>query len=58
LPPGQQVAPRRVKARVREVVLAAMLTLAAIGFIAAAMLRGDGPSQPSGVETARKPSGN
>lgn len=58
LPPGEQAAPRRFTARMREIVLAALLTVAAVGFIAAALLRGDGTSpRPAAVETARKPPG-
>jgi hypothetical protein len=40
----------------REIVIAALLTVAAIGFITAALLRGSGGSAPTPpFETARKP---
>jgi hypothetical protein len=43
----------------REVALAVMLTVAAIGFIAAALLRSDGASPDSApYATARKPPPN
>ncbi len=58
LPSGEQTSPRRFTARAREILLAALLTLAAVGFIAAALLRGDMTAQQTpSVETARKPSG-
>jgi hypothetical protein len=57
--PGERTNPRRFTARAREILIAALLTLAAVGFIAAALLRGDTTAQlPSGVETARKPPSN
>lgn len=47
---------RRDPRRLREVILAAVLTAAAVGFIAAALLRGEG-SAPRGpnLEAERKP---
>ena len=43
----------------REIVIAALLTIAAVGFIAAALLRGNsGPSVTQTYETARKPPTN
>jgi hypothetical protein len=43
----------------REVALAVMLTVAAIAFIAAALLRGDGSSpETAPYATARKPAQN
>jgi hypothetical protein len=50
---------RRMRRWQREVALAVMLTVAAIAFIAAALLRGEGTS-PDNVPyaTARKPAQN
>ena len=42
----------------REVVLAVVLTVAAIAFIAAGMLRGQDAAQDSSYTTARKPPQN
>ena len=43
----------------REILIAALLTIAAVGFIAAALLRGNGgPSATHTYETARKPPTN
>jgi hypothetical protein len=48
--------PRRRPLRLQEVLLAAFLTAAAIGFIAAAILRGEwGTPQTPSVEAERKP---
>jgi hypothetical protein len=53
---GEHRAPRRARRWVREIVLAAMLTIAAVAFIAAAVLRGNGAQQGAPpFETARKP---
>jgi hypothetical protein len=49
---------RRMRRWQREVALAVMLTVAAIAFIAAALLRGDGASPESPYATARKPPQN
>ena len=50
---------RRVRRGVREIVLAVMLTVAAVIFIAAAWLSGGGGErQAAPIESARKPSGN
>jgi hypothetical protein len=50
---------RRMRRWQREVALAVMLTVAAIAFIAAAFLRGDGPSSETApYATARKPTQN
>jgi hypothetical protein len=49
---------RRMRRWQREVALAVMLTVAAIAFIAAAFLRGDGVSPESPYATARKPPQN
>jgi len=50
---------RRMRRWQREVALAVMLTVAAIAFIAAAFLRGDGASPDSSpYATARKPPQN
>jgi hypothetical protein len=58
-PPGGQTSHPRFPRRIREIALAVLLTIAAAGFIAAALLRGDGGSpRTPGVETARKPSVN
>jgi hypothetical protein len=47
---------RRARRWMREIVIAALLTVAAIGFITAALLRGSGGSAPTPpFETARKP---
>ena len=51
---GEHRAPRRARRWVREIVLAAILTIAAVAFIAAALLRGNGAQAPP-FETARKP---
>ena len=49
-------APRRARRWVREIVLAAVLTVAAVAFITAALLRGNGAQQGAPpFETARKP---
>ena len=53
---GEHRAPRRARRWVREIVLAAVLTVAAVAFIAAALLRGNGAQQGAPpFETARKP---
>jgi len=49
-PTSQRRHPRRLK----EIILAVFLTAAAVGFIAAALLRDEG-SPGSSVEAARKP---
>ena len=49
---------RRMRRWQREVALAVMLTVAAVAFIAAAFLRGDGSSPESAYATARKPPQN
>lgn len=49
---------RRMRRWQREVALAVMLTVAAVAFIAAAFLRGDGASPESPFATARKPPPN
>jgi len=50
--------PHRAWRWAREIAIAVLLTVAAAGFIAAALLRGNGASQSSPVfETARKPAG-
>jgi hypothetical protein len=50
---------RRMRRWQREVALAVMLTVAAVAFIAAAFLRGDGVSPDSSpYATARKPPPN
>jgi hypothetical protein len=42
----------------REIAIAVLLTLAAAGFITAALMHGNGASKsPSSFETARKPAG-
>jgi hypothetical protein len=47
---------RRDPRRLREIILAAVLTAAAVGFIAAALLRGDGGAlRGPNLETERKP---
>ena len=53
---GERAHQHRAWRWMREIVIAALLTVAAVGFIAAALLRGDGgsPAAPS-YETARKP---
>jgi hypothetical protein len=53
---GEHAHQRRARRWMREIVIAALLTVAAIGFIAAALLRGNGgPSPAPSYETARKP---
>lgn len=56
--PSDPVGRPRFNPRMREIALAVLLTVAAVGFIAAALLRGDGGQGPSTAETARKPPGN
>jgi len=41
----------------REIAIAVLLTLAAAGFITAALVRGNSGSHPPSFETARKPVG-
>jgi hypothetical protein len=56
---GEHPHQRRVRRWMREIVIAALLTIAAVGFIAAALLRGNGgPSATHTYETARKPPTN
>jgi hypothetical protein len=53
---GEPVHQRRAWRWAREIVIAALLTIAAVGFIAAALLRGNGgPAATPSYETARKP---
>jgi hypothetical protein len=53
---GEHANPHRAWRWVREIVIAALLTIAAVGFITAALLRGNGgPSVTQSYETARKP---
>jgi hypothetical protein len=48
--------PSRARRWMREIVIAVLLTVAAIGFITAALLRGNGaPGSAPPFETARKP---
>jgi hypothetical protein len=48
----------RARRWAREIAIAVLLTVAAAGFITAALLRGNGASQSSpSFETARKPTG-
>jgi hypothetical protein len=56
---GERTSRRRVRRWAREIVIAALLTIAAAAFIATALLRGDGagPRAPA-FETARKPPTN
>jgi hypothetical protein len=55
---GEPVAPRRAWRWAREIAIAVLLTVAAAGFITAALVRGNGVSQSSpSFETARKPAG-
>ena len=49
---------RRLRRWQREVALAVMLTIAAVAFIAAAMLRSDGAHDSAPYATARKPPPN
>jgi hypothetical protein len=46
---------RRHPRRLKEIILAVFLTAAAVGFIAAALLRDEAPPGTSSVEAARKP---
>jgi hypothetical protein len=57
-PSSDHNTPKRSAARTREIVVAAGLTVAALGFIAAALLRSDSAQRTPGVETARKPATN
>ena len=51
----EQTSQRRHPRRLKEIILAVFLTAAAVGFIAAALLREEGaPGTPS-LEAARKP---
>jgi len=53
------MARRRMRRWAREIALAVVLTVAAIAFMTAALLRGNGALQtPSTFETARKPPTN
>jgi hypothetical protein len=53
---GEHEHPRRAWRWAREIAIAALLTIAAIGFIAAALLRGNSaPYATHPYETARKP---
>jgi hypothetical protein len=53
---GEHAHQRRARRWLREIVIAALLTIAAVGFIAAALLRGNGgPAETQSYETARKP---
>jgi hypothetical protein len=53
---GEHRAQRRARRWAREFVLAVMLTIAAVAFITAALLRGNGAQQGAPpFETARKP---
>jgi hypothetical protein len=52
---GEHAHQRRAWRWMREIVIAALLTIAAVGFIAAALLRSNGgPSATQSYETARK----
>jgi hypothetical protein len=56
---GEHPHQRRARRWMREIVIAALLTIAAVGFIAAALLRGNGGSSATQTyETARKPPTN
>jgi hypothetical protein len=56
---GEHAHQRRLRRWAREIALAALLTIAAIAFIAAAWLRGGGaPHATPPIETARKPGTN
>jgi len=48
---------RRAWRWAREIAIAVLLTLAAAGFITAALVRGNSGSHPPSFETARKPAG-
>jgi hypothetical protein len=53
---GEPVHQRRAWRWAREIAIAALLTIAAVGFIAAALLQGNGgPAATPSYETARKP---
>jgi len=55
---GATAQPHRAWRWAREITIAVLLTVAAAGFITAALLRGNGASQGSpSFETARKPAG-
>ena len=55
---GEPASSSRAWRWAREIAIAVLLTVAAAGFIAAALVRGSGGSQtPASFETARKPSG-
>jgi hypothetical protein len=55
---GATARPNRAWRWAREIAIAVLLTVAAAGFITAALLRGNGASQSSqSFETARKPAG-
>ena len=52
---GGPVREHRIRRWAREIVIAALLTIAAAGFITAALLRGNGSPPAAPYETARKP---
>ena len=55
---GEPAPSRRAWRWAREIAIAVLLTVAAAGFITAALLRGNGaPHSPPSFETARKPAG-
>ncbi|MBO0741236.1 MAG: hypothetical protein J2P51_07400, partial [Hyphomicrobiaceae bacterium] len=55
---GEPASSRRAWRGAREIAIAVLLTVAAAGFITAALMRGNSGSQtPPSFETARKPSG-
>ena len=55
---GEPASSRRAWRWAREIAIAVLLTLAAVGFITAALVRGNGGLQtPPSFETARKPVG-
>ncbi|HKD56349.1 MAG TPA: hypothetical protein VKD45_02475 [Hyphomicrobiaceae bacterium] len=53
---GEPASSRRAWRWVREIAIAVLLTVAAAGFITAALVRGGSHTPPS-FETARKPAG-
>jgi len=54
---GEPASSRRAWRWAREIAIAVLLTLAAAGFITAALVRGNSGSHPPSFETARKPVG-
>jgi hypothetical protein len=52
----ERISQRRARRRAKEIVIAAVLTIAAVAFIAAAFWRAGGsPAEPEPFSTARKP---